>query len=255
MITKTIQTLNGNLRIKIPTDLTEITIGQMIAMEKAEDNSIPLIPGLTKDVCDNITNYSDLQMIDEYIQSLAHKIRYCFNEKHLPEHIIIGTKKVKRFGFVFEKENKIKVIKNLSIEPAGAYLASRDIIADEINRHINLYGEENYKDNFAPSIDACANLLAHYFYCPATGLLYNEQKAEAFKEEILKLSMQAALPIARFFFLRFPDLSQQKVSLWQAVKQTWKRKRVLHRLKHMAVLILLILWLLAMCWNGIIFVT
>jgi hypothetical protein len=131
-----------------------------------------------------------------------------------------------------ERDNKVKVIKNLSMEPAGAFLASKDLIADEINRHIDLYGEDDWKDNFVPDMNCIVMILAHYFYCRATGLPYSEQNAEDFRSEILKLPVQLALPIGRYFFLIYPNLLQQKVSLWEAMRQTWRKKRVLHRLKN-----------------------
>jgi hypothetical protein len=230
MITKSIQTISGKVRINIPTSLTEITIGQMIKMESADGNEIPLIPQLTEDVVNNITNYQDLIDIRERVLSLAHKIKYEYKESKLPEFIVFGTKRT-RFGFI--KENRIKVPKNLSIQPAGAYLACRDLIADEINRHINLYGEDGWQNNFVPSLKTCAMILAHYFYCPVTGQSWSDQKAEAFESEILKLSVQEALPVARFFIKAFPNLSQLKIGLWKTILQSWRNVRASRRIKNL----------------------
>ncbi len=219
MIQKTIQTIQGKVKIAIPTSLAEITIGQMMDMESAISNSIPLIPELTEDIVNNITNYSDLIDIRERILSLAHKIKYEYHEAKLPEYIHVLGK-------------RIKVIKNLSIEPAGAYLACRDIIADEINAHIAIYGEDKWQDKFTPSLKTCSLILAHYFYCHVTGLLWNEQKAEEFQSEILKLSVQEALPVARFFIMKYPDLSQSRRSLWQVFKLILRKNLALRRLRN-----------------------
>lgn len=229
MISKSVQTKAGKVKVNIPTSLSEITVGQMIEMESPKSNEIPLIPQLTEEVVNNIINYQDLIDIRERVLSLFHKIKYEYQESKLPEYIVFGTK-TNRFGFI--KENRIKVPKNLSMEPAGAYLACRDLIAEEINRHITLYGEDDWKTNFVPSLKTCSMILAHYFYCPVTGNLWSEQKAEEFQSEILKLSVQEALPVARFFIRMYPDLSRQKIGLWQAMLQSWKRGRALRRIKN-----------------------
>lgn len=228
MITQSLNTLKGRIKIHIPENLSEITLGQMIAMQNVTGSEIPLIPELTEEVVDNIIEIDDLIQIRERVLSLAHQIKYCYTETKLPDYIVFGTR-TNRWGFV--KENRVKVPGNLSIEPAGAYLVSRDLIAEEINKHIELYSEEAWQENFVPSLECCCGILANYFYCKVTGNIWSEQKSEDFKSEILKLSVQEALPIARFFINAYPDLSKQKIGLWQAIKQTWKKKQVYYRLK------------------------
>ena len=166
MITKTLTTTTGRLKINIPTDLSEITIGQLIAMS-AETDTIPIIPELTKEITDNIIDYKELENIQEHILSLAHKIKYCY-ETELPKTITIAGKTV-------------NVIKNLSIEPAGAYLASRDLIADEINRHIEQFGEDEWKNNFSPSLESCAGLLLIIFIVPLPATCFRNKRQKTSK--------------------------------------------------------------------------
>lgn len=98
-------------------------------------------------------------------------------------------------GIMFESSNKmVNVVRNLSIEPAGAFMAAREIIVDEINAHIKQHGAENWQQNFNPSLKACCQILAHYFFCRATGKKYNEYEAEEFCSEIKKLRVTEALP-------------------------------------------------------------
>lgn len=228
MITKTLRTLSGPVKIKIPENLNEATLGAMIQMQSVTENEIPLIPGLTREICDNIIEFQDLTDIRDRVLSLAHQIKYCYEGTKLPEYVVFGYKK----KWLRTVPNKIKVIKNLSIEPAGAYLASRNLIVDEINRHIAIYGEDNWQANFIPSLDICAGILANYFYCPVTGLLWNEQRAETFKSEVLKLSVQDALPISRYFFLNYNDLWRPKTSPWLRFKLKLNERRVYRNLKN-----------------------
>jgi hypothetical protein len=215
MIVKQVQTLTGKIKLNIPTELTEITLGQMIAMELATGNEIPLIPDLTESMVNNIVNIADLVDIRERVLSLAHKIKYQYSETKLPDKLM-----------------GVKVPSNLSIEPAGAYLVCRDLIADEINKHIETYGEEEWQENFHPSLDTCASILANYFYCRVTGKLWNEQKTEEFKREVLKLSVAEALPVARFFFLNYNNLYRPKMNLFQAFRLQLRKKLISHRLRN-----------------------
>lgn len=242
MITKTLRTQTGKIKVSIPENIRELTISQLIAMQEAKFDELKsitpdmkilsILSGVSEEILANVIDFRDISAFTDRVLSLAHQIKYCYDEASVPDHIIFGTKRVKILGlFYVERDNRVKVIKNLSMEPAGAFLASKDLIADEINKHIELYGEEEWKDNFVPDLNCVVLILAHYFYCRVTGNPYIEQKAEEFKSEILKLPVQLALPIGRYFFLAYPNLLQQKVSLWEAIRQTWRKKRVLRRLK------------------------
>ena len=234
---QTLKTLSGQIKIKIPTNLSEVTLGQMIAAQNfvEDDNEFhPLVPELTKQVSDNIINIQQRYDVQDRLLSLVHQLKYCYESKKIPEYITIGTKQVKHFWGMKTVPNRVKVITNLSIEPAGAYLSSRDLIVDEINKHIAIYGEDDWQANFMPSLDTCAGVLANYFYCPVTGELWNEQKAEGFKSEVLKLSIQDTLPIARFFFHNYNSLYRPKTSLYQVFRQILKKNQALRRLKNLS---------------------
>jgi hypothetical protein len=117
-------------------------------------------------------------------------------------------------------------MQSLSVEPAGAFMAARDIIADEITQTIAQHGEEDWQKHFSPSLNTCCHVLAHYFYCRVTGKKYNEYEAEQFSEQIKKLRVTEALPIAKHFFTCYPNLSKPKISYWQRRHQRWKKKQV-----------------------------
>jgi len=202
MIEKTLKTIDGSLRVRIPTILNEITLGQMIEMQEKhylnDLDAISILSGIPKQDLNNVINFDDFSIFSEYVQSLAHQIKYLYNSDIVPHKVtfMLGKRKV-----------VLKVIHNLSVEPAGAFLAARDIIADEINAHIGLYGEENWKEYFQPSLKACCNVLAQYFFCRATGKKYDEYDAEEFNEEVKKLRVTEALPIAKHFFTCYPDFN------------------------------------------------
>ncbi len=228
MIEKTLKTIDGSLRVRIPTILNEITLGQMIGMQEKhylnDLDAISILSGIPKEELNNVINFDDFSIFGEYVESLANQIKYLYNNEIVPHNVsfILGKRKV-----------DVKVIHNLSVEPAGAFLAARDIIADEINFHISLYGEDNWKEHFQPSLKACCNVLAQYFFCRATGKKYDEYEAEEFNEEVKKLRVTEALPIAKHFFTCYPDLLKQKIGFFQRLHLYWRRKQVLRRLRNL----------------------
>jgi len=218
MIEKTLKTTSGKLRVSIPTQLNEVTLGQMMDLQQTSHlndiDAISILSRIPVDQLKTVCNFNDFQLFGDIVQSLSHQIAQLYNSDAVPDLISLSADKI-----------TVKVMKNLSIEPAGAFMAAREIIADEIKESIKIYGEENWQDYFNPSLKACCQLLAHYLYCRATGKPYNEYEAEAFTTEIKKLRVTEALPIAKHFFTCYPNLSTQKTSFWQRLQQFWKKKQ------------------------------
>ena len=226
MIEKTLKTTNGKLRIKIPTSLGDVTLGQMMEMQEKSNlndmEAISILSGIPIEELQNVRNISDFAVFEDYILSLSYQIKNLYNSDAIPAKVNFYSDK---------RSTSVNVIHNLSVEPSGAFMAARDIIADEINEHIKKYGEDNWKDNFNPSLKACCQVLAHYFFCRVTNKRYNEYEAEEFTNEIKKLRVTEALPISKHFFTCYPSLSKQKTNIWFPFLQFWKKRQVLNRLK------------------------
>lgn len=178
-IEKTFQTTHGNLTIRIPSTLDDITLGQLMQMQEKPDmddlDAISILSNTTREELLSVKNFDDFHSFSEHIQSLAVQIKYLYYCSTVPKRVtfLIDGKKV-----------VVNVMNNLSVEPAGAFLAARDIIADEIKQHINQYGDDDWREHFQPSLKACCHVLAHYFYCRVTGKKYDEYEAEQFSNEI-----------------------------------------------------------------------
>lgn len=219
MISKNLNTVDGQIKITIPSVLSELTLGMLIQMQ--EDNTeletISILSGIPKDELYKVRNIDDFEIFKEHVLSLVHQISYEADSLPLPKTIFICGK-------------KITVPNDLNIEPAGAFYECRNLIADEINKHIETFGEDDWKHNFKPSLNLSALMLAHYLYYPATGN-YDDEKAEAFQSEVLKLSIAITIPLAKHFFLNYPFLPKEKRSYFQAVIRLWKRKLALRNSK------------------------
>jgi len=202
MYTQTLKTTIGTLKVSIPTDLSEMTLGQLIAMQEIEIpeffHEISILSGKTISELAQVNqteSKKELELIGERLLSLTHQLLYSSTNSPIPEFIQFGKKKV-------------NVIKNLSVEPAGAFMAAKDLMADEINKHVAKFGggdDEEWKKSIQPSYRACAMILAHYFYTRVIGGLYEEHKAEEFYNIVIELSVAQTLPIARYFFLNYPN--------------------------------------------------
>jgi hypothetical protein len=219
MIEKTLKTTKGKLKIKVPTDLAEITLGQMIGLQENpllnDIGAISILSGIGLDELQNVSNIADLQIFAGPVLSLSNQIKELYNSDAIPKKIT--------FKLPGSKDREVKVMSNLSVEPAGAFMAARDIIAEEINEHVKQYGEDDWKEHFNPSLKACCQVLAHYFFCRATGKKYNEYKADEFGNEIKKLRVTEALPIAKHFFTCYPSLLKPKTGYWHRLLQRLKK--------------------------------
>ena len=223
MITKTLKTTDGKINISIPSRLTEVTVGQMVEIMAgglSDVDAISVLSGIHRDILYTVRNMDQFNVFTEPINSICHQILNDADNsiKNVPDFILIEGK-------------KIKVPQTLSVEPVGAFIVARDVVAGEINNHIIKYGEDKWKDNFNPALPSVVKVLAQYFFCKWSDEPYNEFKAEAFEQKILKLFMVEVFPIAKAFFLNFPDLSIKRPSYLEEKRQQWRSALALVRLK------------------------
>jgi len=226
-----INTTEGKLLVSIPTYFKELTLGQLIELKNEQLSNVEVISVLSNIPLSTLYLARDITAFDIFtnsINSLAQEILNVYDATALPKEIT--------FRYLDGKAARktVKVISNLSIEPVGAFLNCRNIIAEEINLAINKFGEENWKQNFHPSLESALTILSQYFYCRVTGQVYNEYKVEEFQNDVKYLYAYEALPIARTFFLSYPHLKTTKKSFWQLIIAKSKLLRELKILKGLA---------------------
>jgi hypothetical protein len=217
---KTLKTTTGKVTVSMPEKLEQVTLGQLMEMQVTKDLSdlqaVSILSGTPLNDLQNIVDVNDLQVFNNQVLSIAHQIKYLYNSDAIP----------KETTFTIDgKPVQVKVMKNLSVEPAGAFMAAREIIADEIAKHITEHGEADWQEHFNPSLQACAQVLAQYFYCRATGKPYNEYAAAEFEEQVKQLPVTDALPIAKYFFLSYPNLSKPRTGFWHRLLPRWNSAR------------------------------
>lgn len=236
MTERILKTTNGKLCIQMPTQLNEVTLGQMMDLQARPDitdiEAISILSGITVNELHNIKNYDDLHQFGEAVLSLSYQIKYLYNSNEVPKEVIFTMLGVNGMP---PQKTKVKVMQNLSVEPAGAFMAARDIIAEEINTHIKTHGEDDWQEHFNPSLNACCQVLAQYFYCRATGKKYNEYEVESFIDEVKKLRVTEALPISKHFFTCYPNLSIPKTNFWHRLLMRLKKERASSRSKNSSI--------------------
>ena len=225
MIQKTLKTITGKLSVTIPTELNEVTLGQIMAMQQKPDLSdieaISILSGIATNELQNVKSIHDFQAFTDTVLALSHQIKHLYNSEVIPKEVVFILHDAQEK----QAQKNVKVSHDLSVEPAGAFMAARDIIAEEINNHIKQHGQDDWQERFNPSLSACCQVLAHYFFCKVTGQQYNEYRAEEFCNEIKKMRVTEALPIARHFFSCYPNLSKRKTSFWHRLLPRWKSGR------------------------------
>ena len=206
----------------------------MQAIENMNDlEAIHILSGIPLQELKQVKSYAELQVFNEQVLALAIEIKQLYNSEAIPDTVT----------FLLDGQlKKVRVIKNLSVEPAGAFMASRDIIAEEINRHIALNGQDNWQENFNPSLQVCSQVLAHYFYNKVTGQPYDEELAAAFTHQVEQLPVTQMLPIAKYFFLSYPNLSKPRTGFWHRLYRLWNNVRAYVSLKLSAILTRLMHW-------------
>ncbi|WP_431200122.1 hypothetical protein ACQ86K_07685 [Mucilaginibacter sp. P19] len=224
MTEQILKTTQGKLRVRIPTQLNEVTLGQLMDLQARPNitdlEAISILSGIPVTELHNIKNYDDLHQFGDAVLSLSHQIKYLYNSNEIPKEVIFM---LSGGSGAPPQKTKVKVMQNLSVEPAGAFMAARDIIAEEINTHIKTHGEDDWQEHFNPSLNACCQILAQYFYCRATGKKYNEYEVESFMDEVKKLRVTEALPISKHFFTCYPSLSMPRISFWHRLLPYWKK--------------------------------
>src|ERR1700750_2791245 len=113
MIEKTLKTTDGKIRVRIPTLLDELTLGQMMAMQEKpyldDLDAISILSGIPKDELHSVKNFEDFLTFGDYVNSLANQIRYLYQSDMIPNRIL----------FVIDgKKITVNVSRNLSVEPA-----------------------------------------------------------------------------------------------------------------------------------------
>jgi len=175
-----------------PTEVSEISLGQFFSLRRSKGilDEICALTGIDRQSVQNFKGRDDLERCQYLLNNLGSKLANGIEGKKLPKQTTIGGKTV-------------IVPKNLKLEPVGAFISVHNLISEEQKRSAETGAE------FDPT-DLIPQVLAHYFWLPYMGAdaLYNDEKIEdeTYMQQILAMPITDAVPIANFFFRKYPNL-------------------------------------------------
>lgn len=225
MLTQNFKTADGDIRLSIPQNLSELTMGMLADSEpKPGDSLSPLdmlsvLSGVPKEsdteACLlDIFDIDELNVFTDTLLALHYQIAALKENADKLPHTV--TLKMHRAKYAFTKGQSlisrlrnidakiISIPKDLKIQPAGAAMEAEEVIKEEIQIYEN--AKKAFGDHlvFNPSANSLLHILALYFYCPATGEKFNPQRVIEFANDVIrKMPVKQALPIAWFFFSRY----------------------------------------------------
>lgn len=184
--------VNGKV-IPFPTSPADLTLGQFFAIRNAPPNPIDefcAVTGIDRDTVSNFKSPDTLRTANALMLVLATELKKgAFGTGEIPDKIFFGGKLV-------------KVPNDLKIEPVGAFFNIHNLLADKHNDNVKANKGEDFTD-------CIPKTLAHYFFKHYhLGEQYNEIQAEApeYMKKIMSMPLTAAIPLANYFFLKFPNL-------------------------------------------------
>lgn len=182
----------NNIPYSFPTEVSELTLRQFFALRKSTGiiDEVCALTGINRDTILNFRGRDDLEQCRLLLNNLGQKLAGGMEGVKLPKQTTIAGK-------------TIAVPKNLKLEPVGAFIAVHNLITEEHKRAAAANAEFD-PTNIIPQV------LAHYFWLPYMGddVLYNDEKieSEAYIDQIMSIPVTDAVPIAIFFFRKYPNL-------------------------------------------------
>jgi len=182
----------NNIPYSFPTEVSEITLKQFFDLRNSKDliDEVCALTGLNRQTIQNFKERADLERCQLLLNTIGQKLSSGFDGVKVPKQTTIAGK-------------IIKVPQNLKLEPVGAFIAVHNLITEEHKR----CAEHNTA--FDPT-DIIPQVLAHYFWLPymGTDALYSDERIEdeAYIEKINTIPLTDAIPIANFFFRKYPNL-------------------------------------------------
>lgn len=214
----TFENLDGTeLSIKIPENLHEISFAQLMALQNPELTDLGTLSILSGVVEEDLYNAKSYQLLTDKAKMYIELFLYATNKSSL-------EKLPNKINVIYNNQvKKIKLPKRLSMEPAGAFMAAKDIISREIDVAIELFGLDEWQNNFSPSYESCAAIVNEFLFCNVTGAPWNEVKPD-FSDYVKKaenkpfdvahnMSAFDVLAIAKYFFNAYPELHGGKETL------------------------------------------
>jgi hypothetical protein len=233
MTERTFKHINGKLKLSIPDSLQDVTLDMMIHFQQPALSDLAAISALTQTPIEQLYGISDIAALNEAIlpfaQSLQHQLAYTYEAGALPAQV--------KLRYPGGKIQTITIGNDAGFYAYGAVMEARELMSTEIMRHQQTYGD-SWREHLNPDLRTCGLILTHFLYNRAyPGHVPSAIDIQQFFDVVKWLPITDAAPLARHFFLSYPNLPLRKQTRWQRLQRLWKNVPALIRLRPLATLI------------------
>jgi len=225
MTERTFKHINGKLKLSMPDNLQDVTLQMMIQFQQPALSDLEAISALTQTPIKTLYGIIDIAALNEVIlpfaQSLQHQLAYTYEAGVLPKQVTLrypgGTAQVINLG------------EDVGFYAYGAVMEARELMTAEILRHQQTYGDM-WREHLNPDLRTCGLILTHFLYNRAyPGHVPSAIDIQQFFDVVKWLPITDAAPLARYFFLSYPNLPLRKPTRWQRLQHLWKNVPALIR--------------------------
>jgi hypothetical protein len=225
MTERTFKHINGKIKLSIPDTLQDVTMQMMIQFQQPALSDLEAISALTQTPIEQLYGISDIAALNEAIlpfaQSLQHQLAYTYQAGVLPKQITLF--------YPGGKVQTITIGEDAGFYAYGAVMEARELMTAEILRHQQTYGD-TWRDHLNPDLRTCGLILTHFLYNRAyPSHVPSAIDIQQFFDIVKWLPITDAAPLARYFFLSYPNLPLRKPTRWQRLQHLWKNAPALIR--------------------------
>lgn len=230
MTERTFKHINGKLKLSIPDNLQDVTLQMMIQFQQPALSDLEAISALTQTPIEQLYGISDVAALNEAIlpfaQSLQHQLAYTYEAGALPKQVTLHHPG--------GKVQHLIIGDDAGFYAYGAVMEARELMTTEILRHQQTYGD-TWREHLNPDLRTCGLILTHFLYNRAyPGHVPSAVDIQQFFDVVKWLPITDAAPLARHFFLSYPNLPLRKPTRWQRLLHLWKNVLALIRLQPLA---------------------
>lgn len=205
----------NNKAYKIPSDSSELTLGQFIDVQNA-DSELSLLTALLGEVpvtsCEKKSDFDKLERELQGVYKLIDLLKTDVQNVAESGLLLLRPKSVNIMGLSIPvKENFVNTL------PYWGYIHTKQAI---LNR-VKLGDNEQFN-----ATDLIPDILAHNMYSLVTKSPYNEAKADEFIEVIKEMKFIEAMQLGNFFLLQQKKLWSTSQKRWRIYLNLWRAKLV-----------------------------
>jgi hypothetical protein len=234
MTERTFKHINGKLKLSIPDSLQDVTLDMMIHFQQPALSDLEAVSALTQTPIEQLYGISDIAALNQAIlpfsQSLQHQLAYTYEAGTLPTQV--------KLRYPGGKIQTIAIGNDAGFYAYGAVMEARELMTTEIVRHQQTYGD-TWREHLNPDLRTCGLILTHFLYNLAyPGHVPSAIDIRQFFDVVKWLPITDAAPLARHFFLSYPNLPLRKPTRWQRLQHLRKNVPALIRLRPLVTSIL-----------------